>query len=140
MRMIRNRHDLLSEKRRLKLELVVVEADLKNAIQSLKEEWTPSKIISGLIKDSFTGGTKGIAKLGLNKVLDFLLKNIFLSRAGWVTKTAVSLFAKNFLSGYISENNPEILDMLKTLIRKARKFTKQPPSYFDKSTVDEMDL
>lgn len=139
MKTIKNRADLRAEILRLKLEIEVVEDDLRNDVQSLKEEFTPSKIISNVLKNSFGNASGGIVTHGVNNVLDFLLKNILFSRSSWLTKTVVSMLAKGVSSRYISESNPELLGILKSIIHRARKSIHDNRTHFDQSSMDEMD-
>ena len=139
MKKIKNLKDLHSEKLRLKMELIAAEEVLKEDLVWVKEELKPAKIAERLFKKILGDNIGGLLNTGVRFTIDAVLKNLILSKSGWITRLLVPLIAKNLSSNYISENKPEIFGILRNLIHNARKSTNSNTSHYDKSTVDEMD-
>ncbi len=53
-----------------------------------------------------------LVNLGVNKTLDFVLRKVVLARAGWLTRLAVTFFAKNFSSHFIDEHKEQFVDKI----------------------------
>ncbi len=146
MRKIDNLTDLRKEKARLNLELAAYEEQLHEDVQWIKQELNPVKVAGKLVSNAMLDKNHGVLNEGLRGTVDFVLKNLVLSKAGWITKLVVPFVVKNISSNYLLEKKPEIFGMLRNLIRKAREGRKDQHhkqngshTYYDKSTVDEMD-
>ena len=139
MKKIRNLKELHAEKLRLQLELITAEEKLKVDLEWIKEEIKPGKIVGKLFNNIVGNKTNGLFNSGVRETIDILLKNILLSKSGWITRFIVPLIIKNLSSSYLAEKKPEIFDILRNIIHKARTSIKQEDIHFDKSTVDEMD-
>ena len=139
MKKIRNLKELHAEKLRLQLELITAEEKLKVDLEWIKEEIKPGKIVGKLFNNIVGNRTNGLFNSGVRETIDILLKNILLSKSGWITRFIVPLIIKNLSSSYLAEKKPEIFDILRNIIHKARTSIKQDDIHFDKSTVDEMD-
>ncbi len=139
MKKIRNLKELHAEKLRLQLELITAEEKLKVDLEWIKEEIKPGKIVGKLFNNIVGNKTNGLFNSGVRETIDILLKNILLSKSGWITRFIVPLIIKNLSSSYLAEKKPEIFDILRNIIHKARTSIKQDEIHFDKSTVDEMD-
>ena len=139
MKKIRNLKELHAEKLRLQLELIAAEEKLKEDLDWIKEEIKPGKIVGKLFNNIVGNKTNGLFNSGVRETIDILLKNLLLSKSGWITRFIVPLIIKNLSSSYLAEKKPEIFDILRNIIHKARTSIKQDEIHFDKSTVDEMD-
>jgi len=145
MKEIKSLKDLRSEKMRLKLELSAAEDALKEDMAWIKEELSPIRNAGKLFSSAMVNKNHGIINDGVRFTIDGLLKNVILSRSGWMMKLIVPFIAKNLSSNYIINKQPEIFGLLKNLIHKARKSThinhnhNHNHNHYDKSTVDEMD-
>lgn len=139
MKKIRNLKELHSERLRLQLELIAAEEILKEDLEWIKEEIKPGKIAAKLFSNIIGNKTSGLLNNGVRGTIDILLKNILLSKSGWITRFIVPLIIKNLSSSYLAEKKPEIFGILRNIIHKARTSLKQDDIHFDKSTVDEMD-
>ena len=139
MKKIRNLKELHAEKLRLQLELVAAEEILKEDLEWIKDEIKPGKIVAKFFNNILGNNTNGLFNSGVRGTIDVLLKNILLSKSGWITRFIVPLIIKNLSSSYLAEKKPEIFDMLRNIIHKARTSIKHEDIHFDKSTVDEMD-
>jgi hypothetical protein len=140
MKKLNNLNDLKSERLRLRLQLVAVEEELKSDLEWIKEELNPVKAAGRFLGNAFINKNNGIINDGVKITIDTLLKNIILSRSGWLVKLIVPFIIKNISSNYILENKSEIFSVLKNLIHKIRKSNTHSDNHFDKSTVDEMNF
>lgn len=139
MKKIRNLKELHAEKLRLQLELIAAEEILKEDMEWIKEEIKPGKIVGKLFNNIIGNSTSGLLNNGVRGTIDILLKNILLSKSGWITRLILPLIIKNLSSSYLAEKKPEIFGILRDIIHKARTSIRQDDNLFDKSTVDEMD-
>ena len=139
MKKIRNLKELHTEKLRLQSELIAAEEILKEDLKWIKEEIKPGKIAGKLFNNIIGNKSSGLLNNGLRGTIDILLKNILLSKSGWITRLILPLIIKNLSSSYLAEKKPEIFGILRDIIHKARTSIRQDDNLFDKSTVDEMD-
>ncbi len=139
MKKIKNLKDLHSEKLRLKLELISAEEILKEDLDWVKEEMNPGKIAGKLFSNIIGNNMSGLLNNGVRLTIGALVKNLLLSKSGWITRLIVPFIVKNLSSNYLSEKQPEIFSIMRNIIQKARKSIKHDDVHFDKSTVDEMD-
>lgn len=139
MKKIRNLKELHAEKLRLQLKLFATEEILKEDLEWVKEEIKPGNIAAKLFNNIIGNKTGGLLNNGVRGTIDILLKNVLLSKTGWVTRLIVPLIIKNLSSSYLAEKKPEIFGILRNMIQKARTSLKQETVHFDKSTIDDMD-
>jgi len=138
MKKIKNKNDLLEEKLRLQTEVNAAEEILKEDLEWLKEEITPGKITAKFFSNLLGKNTNSILNKGVSSTIDAFLKNILLSKSGWLTRFVVPLIVKNLSSNYIADNKPEIFGVLRNLIKKTRKSLKHDDdNHYDKSTVED---
>lgn len=147
MRKINNLQELKAERIRLRMELATAEDNLKDDLNWFKEEMNPVKVLGNIVSNAFVSKNNGgLVNNGVRFTIDAVVKNLILSKAGWITKLVVPFVMKNISSNFIAEKKPEIFSMLKNLIHQARKTTathkpnnNHSQNHYDKSTVDEMD-
>ena len=114
MKKIRNLKELHSERLRLQLELIAAEEILKKDLEWIKEEIKPGKIAAKIFNNIIGNKTNGLLNNGVRGTIDILLKNILLSKSGWITRFIVPLIIKNLSSSYLAEKNPKFLASLET--------------------------
>ena len=139
MEKIRNSKELDSERRRLKFKLNAAEEILKEDFEWIKEEIKPGNIARKIFNNIIGNNTSGLLNKGVGFTIGALVKNILLSKSGWITRLIVPFIVKNLSSNYLSEKKPEIFSILRNIIQKARTSMKQETVHFDKSTIDDMD-
>jgi thiamine phosphate synthase YjbQ (UPF0047 family) len=139
MKKIKNIDDFHAEKQRLQLEVMEAEAVLKEDLKWVKEELKPENVASTIFRGFLKKNIGGIFNSGTGSIIEFILRDVVLSKSGWIKRLIIPLLAKNVSSGIISENKTDILGILRNLVKKARTYTHENSSHFDKSTVDEMD-
>lgn len=141
MKKINSLAEFHAEKQRLEREIKIAEAILKEDLNWAKEELKPEKVASTIFNSYFKKNIGGIFKNGTGNVLDFLLRNVVLAKAGWISRLIIPFIAKNVSSGLISDNKEGIFGILKNLVHKARQYTQhnQSPDSYQDSGFDGSD-
>jgi hypothetical protein len=138
MKKIKNRQDLLLEKQRLQAELSKAEDVLKDDLNWLNEEIKPLRAAGKFVKNIFyTKG--GVVNEGMNLAISALLNKVVLSKAGWLSKLLVPFLVKGVTGTIVQENKIDFFNILRNIIKKARKTTTQNGSVYDKSSVEDVD-
>ena len=77
--------------------------------KALKEEFKPAtKALNLLGKFTTKDRTNNpLVTEGTNRVIDFVVRNVLLSRAGWFTRFAVPALLKNYSSHFISSHKDD---------------------------------
>ena len=105
---IRTYKDLLAEKERLNNLVQYQQQVIQDDIGDIKEELKPLTNIGGTIAKFFTRKSGSfITDLGINLVVNGLVKNVLLSKSGWFTRFVIPRLLKNYASNLVPE--PEIL-------------------------------
>lgn len=122
---ITNYKELLEEKARLKILLAEQELQLKEDWRAVKEELQPVVFVGSTIKNFFTRKTTAaVAQVGINLLADGLVKKVLLGGTGWLTRTLVPFFIKNYASHLVDE--PEkLLNKIKHFFSKNGKMPPQ---------------
>ena len=116
---IQTYQDLLDEKERLQSVLKVQKEILRQDLSDIKEELKPLRSAVAFAGKLITRDhTNTILNAGADTLINLVVKNIFLSRAGWFTRFIVPLLAKNYSSHFISENKKSIVNKLFSWIGK----------------------
>lgn len=114
---IRSYDELLIEKQRLQSLLVAQRELIRYDIQGLKEELKPALTAVSLIGKITTRDTSNpLVSSATNSVVDFLLKKVVLSRAGWLSRLTIPFFVKNLSSHVIAEHKDNIMNKLFSFI------------------------
>lgn len=99
---IRTYEDLISHREQLELLLEAQKELIKEDFREVKQEAGKSIASVGKIFTRDTGNF--FLMSGANSIIDIVVKNFFLSRAGWFMRLAVPFLLKNFSSHYIADN------------------------------------
>ncbi len=119
-RRIQSYKDLLSEKERLQSLLNVQKEIVHRDLREIKEELEPVRsAISFAGKLISRDNSNVLLNAGVNKLIDLLVKKVFLSRAGWIMRQIVPFFLKNYSSHIISENKDAIFSKIFSWIKKS---------------------
>jgi len=137
---INSKEDLKKEKRRLKLELQETELLLREDMEWIKTELEPIRVAGKVVGNALVNKNKGLVNDGVRMVIDTFIKNVVLSRAGWITRMVVPYILKNISTNYVKEKKPEVLATLKNFLSRARKATNHHPEYYDTSTAAETEV
>ncbi|HEY8896693.1 MAG TPA: hypothetical protein VIM79_17840 [Niastella sp.] len=96
--------ELIEEKARLKALLAEQELQIKEDWHSIKEELRPAVLVGSTIRDFVTRkSTSAIAQVGINLLADGLVKKVLLGGTGWLTRTLIPFFIKNYASHLVDE-------------------------------------
>jgi len=101
---ISNYTDLLREKEELELQLQLHKDQIRLDIKEIKEELQPATHAMTFLGKLFKKDRSNpIMSGGAGMVIDLIVKNLILSRAGWITRLMVPFFLKNYSSHLLSE-------------------------------------
>jgi hypothetical protein len=134
---IKSQEDLRRERKRLKLELKQSELLIKEDLQWVKTELTPIRAAGKMVGNALVNKNKGLVNDGVRIAIDTIVKNLILSRAGWITRMVVPFVLKNISTNFIKEKKPEVLSTIRSLLGKARQATNHRSDLYDKSTAAE---
>lgn len=110
---ITNYKELLEEKARLKALLDVQKEQIKTDWEGIKEDIRPSLMVASTVKKIFSRKAGGAAAtLGINLLVDGLLKKVILARTGWLTRWIIPFIAKNYAS-HLVEDPEKLFDKVK---------------------------
>jgi hypothetical protein len=122
---ITNYKELLEEKVRLKALLVDQELQLKEDWHSIKEDLRPVVMVGATLRDFFTRKTTAaVAQVGINLLADGLVKKVLLGGTGWLTRTLVPFFIKNYAS-HLFEEPEKLLAKIKHFFSKNGKMPQE---------------
>ena len=113
MSKIRTYQDLLEEKKHLEDELGNKRELIRKDVAGLKEEWRPiTDLLSSLGKITTKGKTNPLLAIGIDIIGEVLVKNILLTRSGWITRLVVPFLAKNFSTHILNKDGTSIFRQL----------------------------
>jgi hypothetical protein len=111
---IRTYEDLLNEKQRLEVLVQAQKQLIYYDIQEIKEKLAPVTNTLEVIKKFVTKDkTNLLLTIGSDLAINTLVKNFILSRAGWLTRTIIPYFLKNYSSHFVAEQRDKWFDKLK---------------------------
>jgi hypothetical protein len=118
----RSEMDLLlkAQKELLVADLKVIQAELK----------APRETISLVSKMISRKKTNPIVNTAVNQLVDLLLGKLLLKRSGWLTRTAVSMLARNFTSNYVQDHKKQFMGKLFSWIGHRNGNGKSAPGTF----------
>jgi hypothetical protein len=109
--------DLLKEKQHLEVLLQVQKQVIRSDIRDLKEQLRPIKDAIEVIKKFTTKDkTNLLLTIGSDIAINTVVKKFILSRAGWLVRTVVPYFLKNYSSHFLAEQKEKWLDKLSAWI------------------------
>ena len=115
MNKIRTYNDLLKEEQRLEQQLKVQEALIRQDLAGFKENIEPVRKMFSTVQKIFTRDNRvPVFNIGLELLIDILLRRFILKRAGWIAKSIVPYLVKNYSSHIIGE------EKRKALVKKIR--------------------
>ena len=118
---ITNYKELLQEKARLHALLAEQELQIKNDWLVIKEDLRPFAHAATTIRNFLTRkATMSALQLGVNIFADGFVKKVLLGNTGWITRTLVPFFIKNYAS-HLTDEPSAIIRKIKNLFRKKNK-------------------
>ena len=101
----------------------------------MKSSFAPLQLVKDGASAMFSNNSNGIVHQGISTVVGFIMKNLFLRKAGFITRLIVPFIAKNTANNLIADNKTQILGWIGNLILKAGSKKSQNHVY-DKTTAD----
>ncbi|MFL5747915.1 MAG: hypothetical protein ACJ751_24785 [Niastella sp.] len=118
---ITNYKELLQEKARLQALLAEQELQIKNDWHVIKEDLRPFAHVATTVRNFLTRkATLSAFQLGVNLFADGFIKKVLLGNTGWITRTLVPFFIKNYAS-HLTDAPEKIIHKIKDLFRKKNK-------------------
>ena len=118
---ISNYKELLQEKARLKALLAEQELLIKEDWQVIREDLKPFTNAAGTIRNFLTRkATVSAMQLGVNIFADGFVKKVLLGNTGWIVRTLIPFFIKNYAS-HLTDEPGKLLHKIKSLFKKKHK-------------------
>jgi hypothetical protein len=122
---ITNYKELLQEKARLKALLTEQEVLIQEDWHVIKENLRPYTHAATIIRNFFTRkATVSAVQLGVNIFADGFVKKVLLGKTGWIVRTIVPFFIKNYAS-HLTNEPEKIVHTIKNFFRKKDKKEKE---------------
>ena len=116
-------NDLVQEKQRLSLLLEERKILVKTEFEEIKLKLKPlTHIVEVVEKMSSKDTSNPFINAGISMGVNFLLKNVLLRNAGWITRLVLPVLAKNYLTHEVEEKN-NIFSKIGKFVK--RTFSKQ---------------
>lgn len=116
---IKNYKDLLEEKARLEFLLEQHKGNFKSNLQTLKDDYSPLVKFGSAIGMLTTRNYHyPLLNLAAGMLINNLVKNKLLARAGWLTRLLVPFFLKNASSHVIKRRARQLFSKVGELIRQ----------------------
>ena len=101
-------NDLLVKKKNLEALLVAQKELIRLDIKELNEELNPLFKVFSTFSDFVTRDKKAwLLGIGANKAIDSLIKEVILSKAGWIAQLIIPSLIKNYSSNFIARHQDE---------------------------------
>jgi hypothetical protein len=108
--------ELLREKERLELQLEVHKAAVKMHVEDIKKKLNPVRNVLHFFSNfSAPAATDTLIGTGLGLSVEMIIRKIFFSRTGWITKMLAPILIKNFSANMLMKNK-------KSLVKKVKSF------------------
>jgi hypothetical protein len=116
---IRTYKDLVVEEKRLEELLNAQKVVLQYDMKLLKEQLNPAIRTFGMLGTLFTKDRAGgLLNVGADTIIDLVVRNGILGKAGWLTKFIVPFFLKNASSHIIADKKNSWLKKALSLFKK----------------------
>jgi len=118
---ITNYKELLQEKARLQALLNEQELLIKEDWQVIREDLKPYSDAAATIRNFLTRkATTSALQLGVNLFADGFVKKVLLGNMGWLIRTIIPFFIKNYAS-HLTDEPQKFMHKIKNLFKKDKK-------------------
>ena len=118
---ITNYKELLQEKARLHALLAEQELQIKEDWQVIKDDLKPFAHVATTVRNFLTRkATTSALQLGVNIFADGFVKKVLLGNMGWLTRTIIPFFIKNYGS-HLTDEPEKIIHKIRNLFKKKDK-------------------
>ena len=115
MNKITTYEELLREKERLELQLEVHKAAVRQDVAEIKRRLNPIKnFLSFFTNFTAPAQNNTLLNTGLSLSLEMLIRKLFFSKTGWITKMVVPILLKNFSANMLKKNKKNLMKKVKT--------------------------
>ena len=135
MRKINTLSDLRAEKLRLRQKQLLLEEEIKNDFESLKESFSPAQLVADGASKMLVNKNFGLMNQITNIIVDLILKKILLRNSGFLTRLVLPFIAKNTANNYLADHKTKILGWFGDLILKLGDRNNHKPMS-DRTTAD----
>jgi hypothetical protein len=108
--------ELLREKQRLQLQLEVHKSAVKMHVDEIKKKLNPVKNVIRFFSN-FTSAPAAntLVGTGLGLSLELLIRKIFFSKTGWLTRMVGPILLKNFSANMLKKNKNVLIKKVKSI-------------------------
>jgi len=108
--------ELLREKQRLQLQLEVHKSAVKTHVDEIKKKLNPVKNVIRFFSN-FTSAPAAntLVGTGLGLSLELLIRKIFFSKTGWLTRMVGPILLKNFSANMLKKNKNVLIKKVKSI-------------------------
>ncbi len=139
-RPIQTYDDLVAEKQRLKALMAAQKELIRQDVQDIKAELEPVRNAINVAGKFFSRDSSNpLVNLGINRVIDFVMKRVLLSKTGWFAKLAVPFIMKNYSSHFVEENKGKLFSWVTSLFSKKKDKNGQHEEDTDEEELDDLE-
>ena len=136
MTKIENYQQLRAAKLQCRKRIKVLEQEIKDDVESLKNDLKPINLAGSTIRNMLTSEKHGLVTESLNMGVNALVKGLLFRNTNFITKTVIAFAAKNLANNMVMKNSDNILDWLQSHLRKLKTKHQHNGQYFDESTAN----
>jgi len=130
-------NDLKAERRRLKADIAEKEQLLKADYAGFQDAIRPLQVATNVLSKFVVSKDKDMISTGIETALSFVLRNVVLSRAGWLTKMVVPYVAKKYAANKLADNKADLVHTMRDWLHKLQDKRRQKMNgHYDRSTAD----
>jgi hypothetical protein len=121
--------DLVEQKHKLEALLYAQKQLIRADVEELKLELRPLSGVAAYVKKFTTRDkTALLVSLSSDVLAQGLLKRVVLARSGWLMKTILPYFFRNFSSNFLNEQKDKFVDRLRSMLRHTNGKEQKPAS------------
>jgi len=110
--------DLVEQKHKLEALFYAQKQLIRADVEELKLELRPLSGVAAYVKKFTTRDkTALLASISSDIIAQGLLKRVVLARSGWLMKTILPYFFRNFSSNFLSEQKDKFIDRLREMFK-----------------------
>ncbi len=125
---INTKHQLATEKLRLKRNLIMLQSDLESDMQIIKNDLKPMLSIAKNVSVAFDRNGQSTLEKSVRFGINLLVKGFLPGNAAWAVKKSVPFILNNVATNYVTEKKPEILGVIKYVLHRMKR---KPPTKID---------
>jgi hypothetical protein len=113
--------EMLEEEERLTQLLKFQQLQLQSDVRAIREELRPITNIASTAKKFFVRKSgQALTTVGIKLLVDGLVKNLILAKSGWITRTIIPFFLKNYAS-HLAQEPEKLVNKIKHMFGKNGK-------------------